>query len=104
MNFSGSEHHNLDSMWHVRCFDVAKFITLIPLSLLMSCKLSFPIVGWETPNFLATELKFRKRISTFLRLLEYALEHLVKADFCIITLILSWRMRIKDDNTSPTAS
>jgi hypothetical protein len=31
----------------VRFLDVAKFTTLTPLSLLISCKLSFPIVGFE---------------------------------------------------------
>jgi hypothetical protein len=29
----------------VRFLDVAKFTTLTPLSLLISCKLSFPVVG-----------------------------------------------------------
>jgi hypothetical protein len=35
------EHHTFDS----EVFSVAKFTTLIPLSLLISCKLSFPTVG-----------------------------------------------------------
>jgi hypothetical protein len=44
----------------VRFIDVAKFTNLTPLSLLISCKLSFPIVGlklssmWYLENLLNT--------------------------------------------------
>jgi hypothetical protein len=33
-----------------RFLDVAKFTTLAPLSLLISCELSFPIVGLKTSS------------------------------------------------------
>jgi hypothetical protein len=34
----------------VRFFDVAKFNTLTPVSLLILCKLSFPIIGLKTSS------------------------------------------------------
>jgi hypothetical protein len=42
-----------------KLFDVAKFLTVIPLSLLCSCTFSFPIVSLETslPSFVLKSLK-----------------------------------------------
>jgi hypothetical protein len=41
----------------VRFLDVAKFTILTPLSLLISCKLSFPIVGLKMPSLPTFALK-----------------------------------------------
>jgi hypothetical protein len=41
MNVAMGEHRTFDN----EILDVAKFTTLTPLSLLISCKLSFPIIG-----------------------------------------------------------
>jgi hypothetical protein len=44
----------------VRFFDVAKLTTLTPLSLLISCKISFPIVGLKTSSLPTFALKSKK--------------------------------------------
>jgi hypothetical protein len=47
----------------IRFFDVAKFTTLTPLSLLISCKLSFPIVGLKMSCLPTLTLKSRTKCS-----------------------------------------
>jgi hypothetical protein len=47
----------------VKFLDVAKFTNLTPLSLQISCKLSFPIVGLKMSSLPTLVLKSRKRIS-----------------------------------------
>jgi hypothetical protein len=46
-----------------RFLDVAKFITLTPLSLLISCKLSFPVVGLKMSSLPTLALKPPNNIS-----------------------------------------
>jgi hypothetical protein len=46
----------------VRLLDVAKFTTLIPLSLLFLCKLSFPNVGIKMSSLLTLALKSPNKI------------------------------------------
>jgi hypothetical protein len=47
----------------IRFLDVAKFTTLTPLTLQISCKLSFPIVGLKTSSLPTSALKSRNKIS-----------------------------------------
>jgi hypothetical protein len=53
------EHCTFDSF-----LDVAKFTNLTPLSLLISCRLSFPIVGLKMSSLLTLVLKSPNRIFT----------------------------------------
>jgi hypothetical protein len=46
-----------------RFLDVAKFTTLTPLSLLISCKLSFPVTGLKMSSLPTLALKSHNRIS-----------------------------------------
>jgi hypothetical protein len=53
-------------------FDMAKFPTLTPLSLLCSCTLSFPIVSLETSSLPSFVLKSLKNFHMVLRkVMEY---------------------------------
>jgi hypothetical protein len=46
----------------MRFLDVAKFTTLTPLSLLISCKLSFQIVSFEISSLPTLALKSPKKL------------------------------------------
>jgi len=47
-------------LWTVRFFDVAKFTTVTPLSLLISCKLSSLIVGLKISSLLLLQYLITK--------------------------------------------
>jgi hypothetical protein len=49
----------------VRFVDVAKFTTLTPLSLLMSCNLSFPVVGLKMSYLPTLAVKSPDKIFTW---------------------------------------
>jgi hypothetical protein len=64
-------------MWNIvllttTFFDVAKFTTLTPLSLLVSCKLSFPIVGLKISSLPTFAMKSPYRM-VLQELIEYTL-------------------------------
>jgi hypothetical protein len=70
--------------------DVAKFSTLTPLSLLTSCKLSFPIVGLKmsslpTLAFLISQQNFHMVFREFIK---YMFQFLIEAIFHTISFIL----------------
>jgi hypothetical protein len=47
----------------VKCFDVAKFTALTPLSLLISCKLSFPIIDFNSCSLATLAMKSPNKVS-----------------------------------------
>jgi hypothetical protein len=47
----------------IRFLDVATFTTLTPLSLVISCKLSFPVVGLKMSSIATLALKSSKKVS-----------------------------------------
>jgi hypothetical protein len=49
-------------LWIMRFSDVVKFTTLTPLSLLISCKLSFPIIGLDMSSQLTLAIKSPNKI------------------------------------------
>jgi len=50
-------------MWEYCTLDVAKFTTLISLTLLISCKFSFPIFGLKISSHLTLALKSPNKFS-----------------------------------------
>jgi hypothetical protein len=58
MNVTVWEHCTFDS----QILDVAEFTAITPLSLLISCKLSFPIVGLEMSSLPTLALNYSNRI------------------------------------------
>jgi hypothetical protein len=73
----------------IRFLDVATFTTLTPISLIISCKLSFPIIGLKTSSLITLALKSPKIIHTVFReFIEYIFQFFVEPVLHIINFIL----------------
>jgi hypothetical protein len=93
------EHRTFD-----RFLDVAKFTIIIPLSLLILCKLLFPIVGLKMsslPNFALNLLKNYHMV--FRKFIEYMFQYFTEAVH-IINFILYWDMNIQNNDIASATS
>jgi len=67
--------------------NAAKVTTLTPLSQLISCKLSFPVVGLKIPSLPNFVMKSRKKNSYGTSgMIEYTFQFLIKVSLCILLL------------------
>ena len=90
----------------IRFFDMEKFATLTPLSLLCWCKLSFPMVGLKIPFLQNFALKSHNRIFIlyFRKWLKKNLQFLIKLSFWVITFLLCWYMWMQNNDVTPVTS
>jgi hypothetical protein len=87
------ECSNVGTLYSWQFFDVAKFTILTPLSLQISCKLLFPIVGLKIYSLHTFTLKFPNRI--FMWYFRNLSNMCSTSVLCIITFILGWCMYIR---------
>jgi hypothetical protein len=85
---------------------VAKFATLIPLSLLISCKLSIPIVGLKVSSLPTLTLKSPNRILLWYlgNLSKTLFKFLVEALLYIINFAFCWGMKVQNNDMTLVTS
>jgi hypothetical protein len=90
----------------LRCLDVAKFINLTPLALLISCELSFSIVGLKMSSLPTLALKSPSRIFLWYlgNLSNTRSEFLVEAVLSIISFIFCSSMNVQNNDITPATS
>jgi hypothetical protein len=83
----------------VAFLDVAKFTALTPLSLLISCKLSFQIFRFVNGLFtyIGIQISYQSFLMVFTEFIEYTFQFLVDAVLHIINCILCWGMNVQND-------
>jgi hypothetical protein len=79
-------------------FRYGKFTILTPLSLLISCKLSLPIVSLKMPSLPTLAMKFHKNFHmVFREFVEYIHQFLTEAVLHTINFIFCWAMNIQNN-------
>jgi hypothetical protein len=93
------------SIW-LRLWDVAKFTTLTPLSLVISCKLSLPNCQFKNvfSAYFSIEISQQNFHMVFREFIEYTFQFLTEAIFHIISFILCSGMNIQNNNMKPATS
>jgi hypothetical protein len=82
----------------VRFFDAAKFTTLIPFALLISCKFPFPAVGFKMYSLPTSAISQQNFHTVFIQFMEYTFYFFMETVYCIINFILCWYMNIQNND------
>jgi hypothetical protein len=97
-------------MWEHRTFAsevfrYGKFTNLTPLSLLIHCKLSFPIVSLKISSLPTLTLKSPNRIFMwYLGNLSNMFQLLIEVVLHIISFIFCWSMNVQNNDMTPATS